>query len=195
MNGQFDYVMALVSIILGLGLTHILSALGSAVHRLRGHGKPIRLEATYLLWVVFVTVWMVSFWWWEFKFKDLGTQWTYGLFLFVILYAVLLFLLAVVLVPKDMDGLDDSFEYFMAGRRWFFGGFAFVNVVDLLDTVLKGTDWALQPGYLAQVLAYMIGALVGIRAEKRSIQLGVAIAMVAVQMSYTWDALNILGGW
>lgn len=49
---QFEYVMALVSVVVGLGLTHILSALGAGVHRLRGHGAPIKLEPIYLLWVL-----------------------------------------------------------------------------------------------------------------------------------------------
>jgi hypothetical protein len=194
MNGQFDYVMALVSIILGLGITHVLSAFGSAVHRLRGHGRPIHLEATYLLWVAYVLIWMVGFWWWEFKFKVLGTQWTFGLYLFVIFYAVLLFLLAVILVPKDMEGLDDSYAYFMSGRRWFFGLFLFANLVDIGDSFFKGIAWGLDPTYLAQLAAYGIGSIVGIHSEKRSIQLGVAVTMLAVQTTYTWDTLNILGG-
>lgn len=50
---SFEYVMVLVSIVIGLALTHVLSALGAAVHRFRGHGSPIRLEAVYLLWVGF----------------------------------------------------------------------------------------------------------------------------------------------
>jgi hypothetical protein len=193
MNGQFDYVMALISIIVGLGLTHILGAFGSAVHRLRGHGAPIRLEATYLFWVGFVMLWMVSFWWWEFTFKDLRTQWTYGLYLFLILYAVLLFLLVVILVPKDMEGLDDSFEYFMSGRRWFFGTFILANGIDVLDSLIKSTEWGLRPTYLAMVGCYFAGGLIGMRARRRSVQLGLAIVLFAYQLVFTWGELDILG--
>lgn len=195
MNGQFDYVMALVSIIVGLGITHVLSAFGSAVHRLRGHGTPIQLEPVYLVWAAFVMLWMVSFWWWEFKFKDLGTQWTYGLYLFVILYAIVLYLLAVILVPKDMEGVDDSYAYFMSGRRWFFWTFLAANAVDMVDSLIKSVDWALRPTYIVGLATFALGAVVGIRAERRSIQLGLAIVMLACQLFLTWGPLDILGGW
>lgn len=39
--GAFEFVMVLVSVAIGLGLAHILAALGTAVPRLRGHGPPI----------------------------------------------------------------------------------------------------------------------------------------------------------
>jgi hypothetical protein len=192
--GSFEYVMALVSIVVGLALTHVLSALGTAVHRLR-HGPPIRLEAVYLLWVGFVLAWLLSFWWWEFKFHELDTKWTFGLYLFVILYAVVLFLMAVILVPKDMEGVQDSYAYFMAGRRWFFGAVLLANGVDVVDSLLKGTSWALRPMYLFQLAVYAVLAVVGMRDSRRSVQLAIAIVMFAFQVLYTWEELDILGSW
>jgi len=56
----FEYVMVLVSIVIGLAITHLLSALAACVHRLRGRGEPIELDAVYLLWIVYVLVWLIS---------------------------------------------------------------------------------------------------------------------------------------
>lgn len=137
----FEYVMVLISIVIGLALTHILSALGSAVHRLRGHGPPIRLEPIYLLWIGFLFTWLISFWWWEFKFQDLDIEWTFGLYLFIVSYAIWLFVLSVVLVPDRMEGVRDSFEYFVDGRRWFFGALLITIGLDVADSFLKGADW------------------------------------------------------
>jgi hypothetical protein len=39
MMGPFEYVMAPIEISVGLGLAHMLGALGTAVHRFR-HGPP-----------------------------------------------------------------------------------------------------------------------------------------------------------
>jgi hypothetical protein len=192
--GPFEYVMTLVSIVVGLALTHILSALGSAVHRLR-HGPPIRLDAVYLLWVGFVLAWLLSFWWWEFKFHDLDIKWTFGLYLFVILYAVVLFLMAVILVPRDMDGVHDSYAYFMAGRRWFFGALLVANAVDFADSLLKGIAWALRPDYVVQLVLYIAAAALGVASGRRSVQLGIAVVMFALQLVYTWESLDILGSW
>lgn len=187
--------MAPVSIIVGLALAHILAALGVGVNRLRGHGKPIRLEAVYLLWVAYVFLWIVSFWWWEFKFHELGTVWTFGLYLFVLLYSMLLFFMAVVLVPRGMKDLDDSYVFFMAGRRWFFGILLVAAVVDFADALLKGLDWALQPSYLIFLVLYVTAFVIGMRAESRRVQLVVAAFVFFYQVAYSWATLFVLGKW
>lgn len=193
--GTFEYVMALVSIIVGLGLTHILEALGAAAHRLRGHGSPIRIEPIFLLWVGFVLIWLVSFWWWEFKFKTIDVQWTFGIYLFVISYALVLFLLAVILVPHHMDGVDDTYAYFMSGRHWFFSVLLLANFVDVVDSLLKGTTWALRPSSIANWVAYAVACIIGLLAKRKSVQLSLAIAMFTLQIAYTWGVVDILGSW
>ena len=185
--------MAPVAIIVGLALAHILGACGVALHRLRGHGRPIRLEAVYLLWVGFMLVWLVSFWWWEYKFHEIRTTWTFGLYLFVIGYALLLYLMSVVLVPRGMKELDDSYAYFMSGRRWFFAGLLVANVVDVVDTSLKGRDWLLRPDYVASIAVFVTGSVVGMVATHRRVQLAVAAVFFAIQVVYTWIALLVLG--
>ncbi|MBT8397742.1 MAG: hypothetical protein HKO65_20670 [Gemmatimonadetes bacterium] len=120
--GTFEYVMVLVSIVVGLAITHILAAAGATVHRLRGHGDPIRLDPVFLLWAGWVLTMLVSFWWWEFRLQEIQINWTFGLYLFLITYAIVLFLLTVVLTPHRMADVKDSYDYFMEGRRWFLGG-------------------------------------------------------------------------
>ena len=56
--------------------------------------------------------WLLSFWWFEFKFQEVQG----GLYLFIIPYAVCLFLLAAILVPNRMEQVKDSYDYFMEGR-------------------------------------------------------------------------------
>ena len=191
----FEYVMVLVSIVIGLAIAHILSALGSAVHRLRGHGPPIRLEPVFLLWVSYVFIWLVSFWWWEFKFQDLDVEWTFGLYLFIVSYAIWLFALAVVLVPDDMEGMRDSFEYFVEGRRWFFGALLIAIGLDIADTFLKGADWGARPVFVAQTATYVVLCVIGISTSRRNLQLAAAAVAFGVQMTYMFSELGILGSW
>ena len=195
MNDQFDYVMAPVSIVVGLAIGHILAALGVAVNRLRGHGKPIRLDVVYLAWVGFLMVWIVSFWWWEYKFHELHTTWTYGLYLFVLLYAMTLFFLAVLLVPRGMRDLDDSYAWFMADRRWFFAIIVFAMVIDILDSWVKSVEWAFRPWYLLWFATMLVGAIVGVRSENRRVQQVLAVALFVYQVIYTGLELNVLGRW
>ena len=66
----FEYAMVLVSIVIGLSVTHLLAGLGQAINRLRDRDRPITIEPTYLLWMGFVFWYLVGFWWWEYKFFD-----------------------------------------------------------------------------------------------------------------------------
>jgi hypothetical protein len=187
--------MTLVSIVVGLGLTHVLGALGASVHRLKGRGDPIRFDPVYLLWIAFVLIWLLSFWWWEFKLRDLDIKWTFGVYLFLISYATLLYLMAVILVPKGMEGVTDTYEYFMSGRRWFFAVVLLANVVDVGDSFLKGTGWALRPDYIVQIAVFMTVPVIGINSARRGVQFTLALVMFAYQTIYTWISIDILGGW
>lgn len=191
----FEYVMVLVSIIIGLAITHVLAALGAAVHRIRGHGPPIRLGATYLLWVGFLFIWLVSFWWWEFKFQELDLQWTFGLYLFVVGYAIWLFLMSVILVPSRLEGIEDSFDYLMEMRRWFFGALLVAVAIDTIDSLLKGSDWGLRPVLLAQSSAIVTAAIVGMITTRPRIQLAGATAAFVIQLVYMFNEVGILGSW
>jgi hypothetical protein len=193
--GSFEYVMVLVSIVIGLAVTHLLNGLAGAVHRIRGHGEPLRLEAVYLLWVGFVLTWLISFWWWEFKFQEIEGEWSFGLYLFVISYAVALFLLAAVLVPNRMAGVVDSYSYFMDGRKWFFWGVLVVIGLDTVDSFLKGTEWGLRPFYLFQSGVLVSAALAGLISRRRVVQLAAAIAAFTVQLVYMFREVGVLGSW
>lgn len=191
----FEYVMVLVSIIVGLAITHILAAFGRAVRRLRGHGPPIRIEATYLLWVGFLFTWLLSFWWWEFKFQDVIAEWSFGLYLFVVGYAIVLFAVTVLLVPGEMKGLDDSFAYLVDGRKWIFGMFLLVQAIDVVDTALKGEAWLVRPFYIVQVGAFVASALVGLTATSRRLHLPAAAVAFLTQLVYMFHEVGILGRW
>ncbi|HSM08507.1 MAG TPA: hypothetical protein VLA33_05765 [Gemmatimonadota bacterium] len=191
----FEYVMVLVSIIIGLAITHVLAALGTAVHRIRGHGPPIRLGATYLLWVGFTFIWLVSFWWWEFKFQELELQWTFGLYLFVVGYAIWLFLMSVILVPSRLEGVENSFDYLMEMRRWFFGALLVATAIDTIDSFLKGNAWALRPELIAQTGVITAAAIVGMVTIRPRLQLAGAIAAFVTQLVYMFNEVGILGSW
>lgn len=184
--GTFEYVMVLVSIVIGLGLTHVLSALGAAVHRLRGHGEPIHLEPVYLLWVGVVLIWLVSFWWFEFRFQALTVEWGYGLYLFLISYAIGLFLVAVILIPSRMVGVKDSYEYFMEGRKWFFGAMFLLTGIDVVDTFLKGFEYGTRSPYLVLNGVTVPAFLVGMASDRRRVQLAVAVTVFVAQLVFFW---------
>lgn len=192
---SFEYVMVLVSIVIALAIAHLLTALSECVRRIRGKGEPIKLDAVFLLWVGFVLIWLVSFWWWEFKFQEVVAEWSFGLYLFVIGYAIGLFMLAEILVPNRMQGVTDTYADFRDGRKWFFGTLIAVQAIDVVDTFLKGTDWGMRPESIAITATTVTMALIGFVSKRYSIQLGVAVVAFTSQFVYVFSEIDVLGSW
>ncbi|MDH3450606.1 MAG: hypothetical protein OEO18_20895 [Gammaproteobacteria bacterium] len=191
----FEYVMVLVSIIVALAIAHLLTAVADTVHRLRGQGQPIKLDAVFSIWTGYVLIWLVSFWWWEFKFQEVVTNWTFGLYLFVIGYAIVLFMLAAILVPHRMQGVTDTYVYFVKGRRWFFGTYLFANAIDVFDTFFKSYEWGMRPAVWINYSVIIAVAIAAFITERRSIQLGAAVVAFSAQLIYLFQELGVLGSW
>lgn len=193
--GSFEYAMVLVSIVVGLGITHILSSLGSAVHRIRGHGRPLRLELNYLVWIGFMFGWLVQFWWFEFKWSELEPQVGFLLFGFLVLYSVTLFLVTVILVPHHLTVVDDTWQYFLSIRPWFFGGLLILNAIDLIDTFLKGFDWGMRSTYLWYWLTVTASAVIGLVTKRRIVVLALGLLLLIWSNLLTVYEQGVLGGW
>jgi len=119
--------------------------------------------------------------------------WTFGLYLFIIAYAISLFLLASILVPHRMQGITKSYEYFMGGRKWFFGTFLLITAIDIGDTFMKGIDWAMRLEVWYEVFTSTAVPIVGILSKRRAIQLGLAVIALALQlliMFLDWGVLR-----
>lgn len=151
---QFEYLSVLISIITGLGITHLLTGLG----RFLGGPDSPRVFWVHVVWTVNLILYQAFFWWFTFKWADQGT-WTFALFLFVLTYAILLYLLAVILYPVELLPGFDFRDHFYRRRKWFFSLLTFVFVVDAVDSLLKGPENIAAGGTLGSV--YIIGMLGG----------------------------------
>ena len=113
------HVRVLLGMIVGLGLTHLLRQAARIIE----HPGDKRVYAVHLVWVFSVFVFLLHFWWWEFRLSAIGA-WTFNLYLFVALYALLLYLLCVFVLPDSLHDYADYRDYFYTRRRWFFGTLA-----------------------------------------------------------------------
>ena len=130
------HIRVIVSIILGLSVTRLLNGIAGFVQH------PTRQKAwwVHLAWVAWTLLSVVGFWWWEFRLAQVQV-WTFGSYLFVLLYASSYFLLSSVLFPTDIAEYAGFRDYFMSRRRWVFGLTALTFVLDVIDTRLKGATY------------------------------------------------------
>ncbi|HEU4642235.1 MAG TPA: hypothetical protein VFS44_07240 [Gemmatimonadaceae bacterium] len=186
---EFQYLTVLVSIILGLGLTQLLTAVGRLVQA-RALVR-VRLYWPVPLWTVLLLLMHVQAWWAMFDLRD-HRGWTYLEFLVVLLTPTCLYLMAALALPdvaetiarSDLSGaaasggepasaargeratagervLDFRAHYY-AQTRWFFGAAAGLLVSSLLrPLVIDGRlPLDLDRGFQVVFLALLLGAAV-----------------------------------
>ena len=76
MSDQFQHVMVLTSIIIGLGITNVLLGVSGAIERYTEGDRPLQLSWASAIWLAQVFLWMILFWWWEFRLVDILKHWT-----------------------------------------------------------------------------------------------------------------------
>jgi len=112
----FDYLSVLVSIILGLGITQLLSGFGTWLEQRRS----FRAYGPAIAWSAFLLLVHVQTWWSMYGMRD-TESWNFLQFALVLLQPILLYLLAVIVLPGPNAPQNDPRENFHMQRRWFFG--------------------------------------------------------------------------
>jgi hypothetical protein len=125
----FGYLSVLISIILGLGITQILTGVG----RLMQARHRVRLYWPSLVWAALLVVVHVQTWWVMYSLRE-RREWTFGAFLLVLLQPALLYLLSALVLPEfDAHGAVDLRANYYAQYRWSFG----IAVLVLVQSVLR----------------------------------------------------------
>jgi hypothetical protein len=153
----FEYLSVLVSIIVGLGLSHLLATAA----RLIQHRTEVRLFGPTLIWMALLFVLQVQIWWAAFEWQASGT-WNFFSFLLFLGLPIGAYLLSVLLVPdlEDPEEVDLRTSYF-ANRRWFYGLLLLLPIISLLHEHLHGghVQWDVDA---ASRLGFVAVALVGL---------------------------------
>ena len=177
----FLHVRVLLGMIVSLGLAHLLRQFA----RIAEHPRDKRVNWVHLLWVLSVFLFLLHFWWWEFRLSAV-VAWTFNLYLFVALYALLLYLLCVFVLPDSLHDYADYRDYYYSRRRWFFGMLAAVYAVDYVDTFLKGVQYLHGFGaeYPARNVLHIAACVVAM--TTRNARFHAAFAVLAVLYQLSW---------
>ncbi|MCP8883698.1 hypothetical protein NIM87_09330 [Devosia sp. XJ19-1] len=173
----FPHIRIVLGTIIGLGITRILMTLAGILQ----HPSRAKVSALHLLWMGSILLELVLFWWWEFALHRIEV-WHFGLVLFIMTYAITLFLMAALLSPDNISEYTGYEDFFLKRRHWFFGILAATFLLDTIDTFIKGQshwnqfDWS----YFSQV---PLGLLLCIWAW-RSTDRRAHMAIVAIHIAY-----------
>lgn len=186
----FPHIRIVMGMIIGLGVTRLLSG----VARIIQHPDQYKLYLAHLAWVASALLMLVHFWWWEFGLYQIG-HWTFGEYLFLISYAVVLFLLGAMLFPESMQGYISYEDYFYSKRGWFFGLLALAYVLDVIDTLLKGEShfakFSLE--YLIRTPILVGLCVIAILTVNRKFHAIFVLGALSYQVTWIWRLFNTIG--
>lgn len=176
---MFNYVMVLASIIIGLGMTHLLHGVAQLIQ----HPGRDKIYWVHLIWVAGAFFQAIFWWWWEFRLST-TIVWTFQLYLFLLFYAFIIYLRCALLFPSDLAGYDGYKDYFYSRRGWLFGIALAQVFVDLGDTLSKGWAHFLGLGPVYPIVAGAMIVLFSVAAITRNERYHglVAVLVVAYQL-------------
>ena len=137
---------------------------------------------------------MIFWWWWEFNLGKLEI-WYFPNYLFVLIYAVMLYLCCALLFPADLDDYSGFEDYFLSRRAWFFGLVALTNVVDIYDTWMKGAEHFERAGtaYLMLTSVNLLAATIAAITPNRIYHGFLALAAMAYQVQWAISFSFVMG--
>jgi hypothetical protein len=185
----FEYVSVLISIILGLGITLVLTGVAELIKR----WKTINHFWPYLIWIILVFVLHLQEWWICYELKSV-TSWSLPSFLFVISYPILLFILANLLFPTDWskEGIDLKEFYFRSNTKFFVCTILLISISIVQNIVLSG--YKIEDQVIQFVLLLIFSGLLIKPTRNTAVHTIIALLMLTVMivtLFFTSDTLVI----
>lgn len=168
---MFEYLMVIVSIILGLGITQLL----------RGFSKVARSgsrSAVVVLFGLYVFLFHIQAWW---AFWDLNTfdAWNLGYFVFLVSIPCLLFACAELLFPMGTTAETNWKTHYDSVRVWFLSALAILGTIALLETwVFLGVP--LTHAYRLVQAGLIILTIIGIFVSNYRMQLWLVCSILVI---------------
>lgn len=183
----FEYVLTLVSIILGLGITTLLSGIADWIK----HAGQQRFFLPYAIWMLLVFILHIHEWWISYELRYMN-HWRLPIFLFFILYPIGLYILAHLILPKSFHGFDARTFYLDHYPRFFITAMVLVAISMLHNVFMSHLPWKSQG--LQALLLITLGGMVASRT--RNVVLHHALAflfllMLVGSLAVTEEALTI----
>lgn len=124
---EFDYLSVLISIVLGLGISHVLSTSAQLVR----YRRAVRFYTPTLLWLLILFLVHVQIWWAVFELRSVA-EWSFIGFTLVLAVPVLAFSMSVLLAPDfDREAVVDLRASYFEQRRWFYALFGLLPAASL----------------------------------------------------------------
>jgi len=177
---SFEFLSVLISVVVGLGIANILTGVGRLIHR----DNVVRLSLSFAAWTVYVSFYMVVYWWTVVFGWQVWEDWNLLVFMFVLTYGLILYLLSVILFPPDAGREWEPAANLIAKRHWFFGVFLALVIIETLDTWLKDHLDDFSAPYFVLIGIWFAAGVIGWISQNRRVHDSIALVVVISQIAW-----------
>ncbi len=176
--GEFDFISVLISIIIGLGVTNLLSGAGRVFYRRRRN--PV--DEVHLLLTASTLLTLILNWWVTFQWRN-ETDWTFEKFLVLTIWTIGLYMLTIFLYPPDLSEKEAHRDVWLENRVGYYSALVGFGFCDILQTSMRGD--------LLHPIWYLpfVGHLIALSA------LGLALRRRGYDRFFAWYQLITLLSW
>ena len=184
---DFEFLSVLISIVIGFGLTHLLSGLGRAFH----FRHVNKIDAVHIAWTITIFFVLVLNWWVFLLWRETGA-WTFSMFFTIILWTTSMYVLALALYPPHLPEDVSYRRLFETNRTWFLSTFVAMCLLDILVTTMR-EDALPELFYIAFVGHYGLIGAIGVVFKNRHYDLIAAWYIVITMALWSFGVRGTLG--
>ncbi len=162
---DFEFVSVVLAIVIGLGITRILSGLASALE----HRATLRSDWIVFVWAVLVLLWQILFWLGTVNSARARSEFTVANFGILLLAAVALFFAASLVLPGRIGPGTDLRQHYGAVKKPFFLVVLALPILELCDSAVNGFQHPLsrEPEYFITQGAIILGCFLSLGKDNR----------------------------
>lgn len=177
----YTHIKVILGLLLGLGIRHLMNGAVKLVQ----HPDRYKHYWVHLMWSCYLFLLMVHFWWWEFHLIKVK-HWLFTEYFFLIVYILVYYVLCALLYPDDLKDYNGYKDYFYSRKKWFFGLLGSSYLLDIGDTLIKGTDYFRHFGieYPLRNIIHFVLCMVAIKVNNPRFHAALVILFMVYEVSY-----------
>ena len=152
MTSTFDFLMVLYSIVIGISMSKILSAIGNVIQA----NKPIKLYWVHTAWVFFIFIMHIFVWFSGWQYATIKV-WSIEGFVLFLTIPVCLFILSVITLPDiDPDRNYDMWDYYFKNSHWLHALVIAIIILSAINEYLLLDQFPLTPRNVGRGVAVLV---------------------------------------
>ena len=182
----FEYIVVLISIIIGLGITTLLTGLANIIKNFR----KVKVYTPYMIWIVLAFILHVYEWWETYSLIHIK-NWNLPTFLYIVLYPISLFILANLLNPTLKKGNYNLREIYFRQHSGFFSCMIILALLAILQNMtIGGYSWVSQ--FPQMILVIIVSSFLIFKIRNTHLHLALSVLLTLSMLSLLIITRNTL---